>query len=207
VSDPSIQTGRYDVMACLVWASTDRAKQVSFSKPVCYSPIFAYARSGDNRFTGHLEKINSNQVTISTVDGATAAVIAQADFPKAKQLSMPQMTDLAQDFVNLSTGKADIVFCEPHLAAMYLRNNPNTIENISGTTPVRIFPNCWIFKRGEFEFKAMLDTVLDELINNGTLDRLIDKYEPVPKAVFRVALPYQQSGKDIGPTIAGGQRR
>ena len=55
--------------------------------------------------------------------------------------------------------------------------------------PLQVF--LWTFRRGEPEFKAMLDTVLAEVINSGALDKIIDKYEPVPNLFYRVALPYR----------------
>jgi len=54
---------------------------------------------------------------------------------------------------------------------------------------------CWIFKRGEFEFKAMLDTVLDEVINSGEMEKIIHKYEPNKGAIFLVATPYVAADK------------
>ena len=48
-----------------------------------------------------------------------------------------------------------------------------------------------MFNRGEFEFKEMIDTVLDEVINSGAMDKIISKYEQAPNEVYRVALPYQ----------------
>jgi ABC-type amino acid transport substrate-binding protein len=190
-----LKANRYDVMAGTVWPNANRAKQVAFSKPLCYSPIFAYARKGDPRFAGHLEAINSSDVKISTIDGETGEVIADADFPKAKRLSMPQLTDFSQNFLNVASGKADIVLAEPDLALRFLRNNPGTVENLNDSKPVRIFPNCWMFNRGEIEFKAMLDTVLDELINSGAMDKIINKYEPVPSVIYPVAPQYQNQAQ------------
>ena len=62
---------------------------------------------------------------------------------------------------------------------------------LDSTHPIRLFPDCWMFSRGEFEFKAMLDTVLDEVINSGAMDKIISKYELAANLVYRVALPYQ----------------
>ena len=66
-----------------------------------------------------------------------------------------------------------------------------SFEDANPGKPIRIFPNCWIFNRGEFEFKAMIDTVLDEVTNSGAMDKIIKKYEQIPNEVYRVALPYQ----------------
>lgn len=185
-----IDAGRYDTMICPLWTNPSRAKRAAFSRAVFYTPIFVYARIGDDRFDEHLEKINSNQVIISTVDGETAEVTANEEFPKAKRFSMPQMTDITQNFLNVSTGKADIAMCDADFASRYMKNNPNSIKRV-GDKPIRIFPNCYMFKRGEFEFKSMLDTVLDEIINSGELQKIADKYAPGPNSVWLVSLPYR----------------
>jgi ABC-type amino acid transport substrate-binding protein len=160
-----------------------------------FSPVFVYVKKGDKRFAGHLERIDSPDVKIATVDGETAQVIAEADFPKAKRLSLPQMTDCSQMLLNVVTGKADVTILEPAFTNQFIRHNPISIENICPEKPIRVFPNCWMFSRGEFEFKAMIDTVLDEVINSGAMDKIINKYEKYPNELFRVALPYQLPAK------------
>ncbi len=186
-----LQTGRYDVVASLVWTNANRAKLMGFSKPLVYSPIYVYAHKGDHRYKGQLEKINSPEVKIVTIDGETAQVIADADFPKSSRLSMPQMTDYAQVALSLASGKADIALLEPIIANEYLRHNPGSIENISQGKPIRVFANTFMFNRGQSEFKEMVDTVLDEIINSGAMDKIISKYEKAPNELFRVAPPYK----------------
>ncbi len=186
-----LQTNRYDTIAMPVWTNAARAKVAWFSKPLAFNPCFLYRRKDDHRFTGNIEKINSPNVIISTVDGEAGAVIAQADFPQAKKLAMPQMTDISQNFLNVITKKADIVIGEPGLAGRFMKKNPGTLEIVDPDKPIRIFPACWMFKRGEAEFKAMIDTVLDEVINSGEMERIIRKHEKEPLAVFSVAKPYR----------------
>jgi ABC-type amino acid transport substrate-binding protein len=186
-----LQTNRYDMVATPLWTNANRAKLADFSKPLCYNPVYAYARRGDSRFNGHLERINSAAITISTMDGEAGQYIAEADFPKAKCLSMPGMTEPSRLVLNVSTGKADIVFCEPLFAYLFNRDNKNSLVALDDQHPIRLFSNCWMFSRGQFEFKAMLDTVLDEVMNSGAMDKIISKYEPSPNAIYRVALPYR----------------
>jgi ABC-type amino acid transport substrate-binding protein len=186
-----LKTGRYDLLATPIWTNANRAKIIDFSKPLLFNPIFVYARPGDKRFAGNFERINSKDITIATVDGGTAQAIAESDFPQARQLSLPELSDVAQDLLNVSTHKADLTFAEPALVERYLRTNKSSVEKVDPSRPIRMFPNCWAFNRGEFEFKAMLDTVLDELINSGGLDKIISKYEAAPHIYYRVALPYR----------------
>jgi ABC-type amino acid transport substrate-binding protein len=135
--------------------------------------------------------IEPNKHLIATIDGETAQVIAEADFPKAGKLSMPQMTDCNQMLLNVASKKADVTILEPAFTNQYINHNPGSVENICPSKPIRVFPNCWMFSRGEFEFKAMLDTVLDEVINSGAMDKIISKYEHAPNEIYRVAVPYQ----------------
>lgn len=86
--------------------------------------------------------------------------------------------------------KADFTFTEPADAAIFMKNNPGAVERVGA--PVRVFPNCWIFRRNQVEFKNMLDTALTQLINSGGVERILAKYEPSPNTLYRVSLPYQR---------------
>ncbi len=186
-----LQTNRYDIIATPFFTNAARAKLADFSKPICYDPVFAYSKQGDSRFND-LRHINSPTVTIATIDGETSQVIASTDFPKAKQLSLPQMTDYAQLLLSVTSGKADVAICEPITAYFFQKTNPNSLRVIDPKNPLRMFQTCWMFKRGEPEFKAMLDTVLDEIINSGDMDKILNKYLPDPKLIYRIALPYRK---------------
>ncbi len=186
-----LQTNRYDIVATAVWTNVSRAKVAAFSKALFYTPLYACVKTGDHRFDSNLDKVNSANIKIATIDGGIGQIVAEEDFPKAHVLSMPQMTDLSQNLLNVANNKADITFADPFTLFRYGKNNPHTIDNVSTTRPLRVFPDCWMFKRGEFEFKAMLDTVLDEMINSGAMEKIINKYEQMPGEVYRVALPYK----------------
>lgn len=185
-----LQTNRYDMIVTPVWATSDRARVVDFSSPLYYSPVFAYVKAGNKTFAADYAHIlNSPKYSIATIDGATAEIIAQEDFPLVKRVSLPQLTEFGQLLLTVSPGKADVTFTEPADAAGFLKSNPGSVERVG--KPIRVFPNCWLFRRGQREFKDMIDTALDQLINSGAEDKIIRKYEPAPNALYRVAIPYQ----------------
>ena len=189
-----LQRERYDIVVTPVWTNASRARLADFSKPLYFSFLYAYIKPGNKQFKNHsLDQINSDQFKIATLDGATAQLIANEEFPQAKQVSFPQYDDLSQLLMTVASGKADVTFAEPVQVGRFLKHNPGTLQELDKNQPVRVFSNCWIFKRGQLEFKSMVDTVLDELINDGTLEKLIRKYEPAPNSLYRVALPYRKS--------------
>jgi hypothetical protein len=41
----------------------------------------------------------------------------------------------------------------------------------------------------------MLNAAIQHLLNNGTVESIISKYEPAPGAILRVSLPYIPQGQ------------
>jgi polar amino acid transport system substrate-binding protein len=187
-----LQTNRYDIIGSPVWANPTRGKLTTMSVPVYYSGIGIYVRPvDDERFMKDWSKINSADVRIATIDGETGDLIARTDFPAAKRVSLPQLTDISQLFLEVTTKKADVLFAEPYYAYEFLKSNPNSIKNIASERPIRTLGNCYMFKSDEFQFKQMLDVAIEDLLNSGFVDRVIDKYEPAPNTFYRVARPYR----------------
>jgi polar amino acid transport system substrate-binding protein len=185
-----LEAGRYDMVASPVWTNATRAKLCDFSKPLFYSPVCAYVNSKDKRFQRSLDSANAASVTISTIDGETAEVIANADFSKCRKVSLPQLTDLSQMLLAVSSGKADMTFTEPTIATGFQKHNLGSLSVANGGKPVRVFPNCWMYKRNQSEFKNMIDTLIDEISNDESLDKIIASHESAPGMLYRVTRPY-----------------
>lgn len=186
----SINSGRIDLIATGIWPTTERGKHVDFVNPLYFSAVKAYVRIDDNRFDGDLSKINDSNIKISLIDGEMTSVIANMDYPKANQLSLTQMNDLSQVLLNVATKKADVTFAEPAVALEYMSKNPNSIKEVENVLPVRIFPNAMIVGKGEVEFLSTLNISINELINNGFVDKIIEKYEKYPDSFQRLSLPF-----------------
>jgi ABC-type amino acid transport substrate-binding protein len=187
-----LRGNRYDIMACPVWANATRSRAADFSRPLCYSTICAFTKYGDKRIDSTLKGLAQGKYKVATIDGEMAEMIAKADFPATKRLSLPQLAPFSDLLLSVSTGKADITFAEPLFGYDFNRHNPKSIQNVTPNNPLRVFPNGYMFKVGEPEFKAMLNTALDEIANSGELEKIIAKYEPYSKAYYRCAAPYQK---------------
>ncbi len=189
----AINSGRVDLIATGVWPTTERGKHVDFTNPLYYSTVRTYVRAGDNRFDGDLSKINNSNIKISSIDGEMTSIIAQIDYPKAKQVSLTQINDVSQVLLDVATGKADVTFAEPAVALEYMSKNPGQIKEVKDVKPVRVFPNAMIVGKGEVEFSSTLNIAIEELINNGFVNKIIEKYEKYPGSFQRLALPFQEN--------------
>lgn len=170
-----LKTKRYDVLGTQMWPNSARAREAVFSIAPMNSVLYPYVKTGDTRFDGNLSKLNSNQFSISALDGEMAQFIAKDDYPLAKLNALPQTSSYAEVFLNIVNGKADITFVEPSAANDFLKSNAGKIERV-GNTPVRTFGNSFAFVRGQESMVSMWNVALGELINDGTVARTLEKY-------------------------------
>ena len=186
----ALEADRCDIIGSPVWANPTRGKLTTMSIPVYYSGICAYVRMDDNRFNDNVEKVNSSKVKICTIDGETADLIARTDFSEAQRVSLPQLSSISDVLLNIKTKKADVAFVEPYFALEFLENNANSVKNITEKNPVRLFGNCYMFKKNEFQMKHMLDVAIEDLINSGFVVKVINKYKHAD-SFYRCANTFQ----------------
>lgn len=186
-----LDSGRHDVFAGGLWPNSTRAQAGYFSAPVFYSLIKAWGRADDPRFTNNLAAINAPSVRIAMIDGAMEDVIARTDFPRAQRVSLPQLSPFTQNLLNITSQKADVTFAEPGIVNEFLVTNPGTLRELAPGSPLRVFGNCLVIKKGEDDFREFLDVAMREILYDGTVDRILRQYEPAPGVFFRVARPYE----------------
>jgi len=187
-----LKDNKVDMVITGIWPTSQRGKQADFIEPLFYSVVKAYTYAGNTKFDNNLSAINSENVKISSIDGEMTQIIANMDFPKANQVPVTQMTGVSQTLLELQSRKADITFVEPIIALEFLEKNPNSIQEVKGLKPLRVFPNCMMIPKNQEDLKATINIALQELINNGFVDKVISKYEKYPNSYYRAQLPYRQ---------------
>lgn len=185
-----VRTGRVDVIGSPVWANSTRGKFAAFTHPLFWSGICIYVRTDDHRFDTRAGAINDPGIRIATIDGEMSDIVAKADYPNAQRVSLPQNSDNSVMLENVASGRADVVFVEPYIAQLYLRNHPNALRNITPTTPIRVFPNSMMVPIDDPALLSMLNIAIDELANSGVVDQLVRKYVPEAGAFYPNAKPY-----------------
>ncbi|MCW1930311.1 MAG: transporter substrate-binding domain-containing protein [Candidatus Kerfeldbacteria bacterium] len=170
-----VKTGRYDIVGTQMWRNSARAREGAFTDSPMDSVVYTYVRPGDTRFDVTLDILNSDQYTISTLDGEMSTFIAQEDFPHAHTASLPQLSSFAEVLLNVVNNKADVAFVEPSVAKDFLTTHPGALERVSDT-PVRQFGNSFVFARRENSMVAMFNIALEELKNNGTINTILESY-------------------------------
>lgn len=179
-----LKTDRVNLIANPVWATQERKENADFSRPVYFSPIGVFVRADDNRFDADRTKLNDPKIKIAAVDGEVNNFIGKSDFPKAELKPFPNNIDVAQLFLEIQTKKKDVTFAEPMFAYDYMQKNPGKLKNIGEKSPIRNYPNCYMYKKGESKVGDFLNAEIDKLIKDGTIDKIIAKYAPFKGAVI-----------------------
>lgn len=173
----TLDNGRADIVVSGIWPSSSRALRADFSRVVYYSPVYAYVRNSDGRFDNDLSAINNRTVRIATIDGELSSIVAHSDYPNAAVVSLPQQADVSQLLLQLSSKKADVTFVEPAIADAFLVKNSGTIRRVAQVSPVRLFPNTFLFRKGDTALRDAIDVAIVELTNSRRLAVLIKPYD------------------------------
>lgn len=191
-----LNSGKEDALCTTLWASVARATRVLYTAPVHYSPLFLYTRAGNMRFDNNLEAVNNEAVTLAIIDGATMQAVADSGFPKAKKFAVPASSEDGTVMLNVATGKGDATFLDELMASDYNKHSPDKkLRRVAGVGPVRIYPEPFSVAMGEWALRELLNLAITELHNNGTIERILRKYENVPGELMRVPPPYGAAPK------------
>jgi ABC-type amino acid transport substrate-binding protein len=187
----SLKTGRADVFCGAAFAFPVELGIGEHIGPFYYSPITLWTRKDDHRFDESIDKVNDPTVTVAGEDGSIAAKLQERLFPKAKLLGLPHAAPYSLKLDNVTQKKADITLVETSVGLDYIANNPDTLRNATPTAPITVYPNMFVVNKGEHNLRTMLQGAVNILHNDGTIEKLIKKYEKYPNNFYRVAKPYE----------------
>jgi len=168
-------TDKIDLFCNTVWTDKAQLQNMSLSRPVYYSPTYAFARADDKRFDKNYDAINDPNVRIVGIDGDTGYITMQKYFPKATMIALPSNAQTSEMPVNLQTKKADIFLSDISFADEYTKKNPGQIRRVPGK-PLFIMNEVFVTRAGEQQLMNVLDTVLISMINDGFIAKTLKDY-------------------------------
>ncbi len=169
-------TGRYDAFCAGLWPSANRAKSTVFSAPLFYDPISVFGRADDTRFDKDWKILNDAAYKVAITEGDATQGMAAAVLPKAIPFFLSENQTIADEINNVTSKKADATFRDLISAKNYLKSNPGTLKNLSPKEPVFMYPLTIGINKGEYSLKTLIDTVIVEMQDDGTVERTVKKY-------------------------------
>lgn len=187
-----LKTNRYDMICVVLGAVGNRAKVANFTEEIFYLPIYAITRADDNRFENDISVLNSEEYKIGVLEGEFSAILANERFQKAQVVSIPQMSDYSLLMEDIKAGKTDVSFISGETFAEYDKKFPGVLKISSKGKPMATVPGAFALPHGNPIFAELLDVTIHEMHNDGSIEAILDKYDPEGKFFLRVAKPYKE---------------
>lgn len=191
-----LKTGRYDSFCFTSYRWSPAARVMEYTQPLYFSTTNIYTHIDDTRFDSDTQNINTAETKIATIDGEASTFIQKTDYPKASVISLPQSTDFSLLLETVATRKADLTFSNPLMVMPYLAANPNKVKRIDGTKPLRTYAHAFAFQKGEHNLTSMFNLVLQNMLDDGTVDTILDTHEVIPNSFVRVAKSFNNEAGD-----------
>lgn len=184
-----LNTGRVDGICDDGPWTMSAAKFVDYSKPLYAAIVYPYVRADDKRFIKRSD-FNQKDVTFTGIDGDLSSDLVKRVFPGAKLVTMESMTDVSQLFVNVQTKKADVVICDPAAFASYEKANPGKLK-VASTEPLGRYRTVVSIKKGETELLGLINQAVDNGLDFGLIDDVLDTFDPERNKLLRIKDNYK----------------
>ena len=173
----SLNNDKYDA-ACGGIFVLPRAGVMDHTSAFAYVTVHGYVRPDDTRFDQKFDQVDWENMTVSGIDGEGATTAAQKVLPQAKKRILPQLSDVSEMLLAVSTGKADIAFVMPGVFEQFNKENPGKLKPAKLDRPLYTYDVGYAIARGQPEFKALLNNAIRQLTVSGELEALHKKYDP-----------------------------
>ena len=165
---PGVQAGKYDIGMAGVTVSEDRLQQVNFSDSYATCVQVVIVKEG-----GKVQSLDDMaDAIIGTQSGTTGFIYASSDFGDDHVKSFTKTTDAVEALKN---GQVDCVLLDNAPAEALVEANPDAGLSILDTA-YTVEDYAIAINKQNTDLQAKINAALAELVADGTLQSIIDKY-------------------------------
>ena len=165
---PGVQAGKYDIGMAGVTVSEERLQQVNFSDSYATGVQVVIVKEG-----GKVQSLDDMaDAIIGTQSGTTGFIYASSDFGDDHVKSFTKTTDAVEALKN---GQVDCVLLDNAPAEALVEANPDAGLSILETA-YTVEDYAIAINKQNTDLQAKINAALAELVADGTLQSIIDKY-------------------------------
>ena len=189
----ALENGRVDLACATLWNDPARSRLVAFSDPLFYQEVSAFIRDDSDIKITRRDDLNDPRFRFSVQDGGFENAIVDRLFPKAQKISLHQMNQASDLFVQVASGKADIMISNPAAVQAYNAANPDKrLVHLKLDKPLAIYGNSYAVNIHEQELLGMFNTVVRNMIQTGEIEELLADFRAkYPGEILLPAKPYK----------------
>lgn len=161
----ALQSKKADMVIAGMTLNEERQKYVNFSVPYIKPAVSLIALKSNS--TTSIEEFNNKKFGVEL--GTTEADIIKGKFPDA--IIVPFSSNTAS-VLALKSQKIDAILFDSKVAESYVKNNPDIkiVGEAAGEE------KAMAFNLKDTEVHNKVNTILQEMLNDGTIDKLKEKY-------------------------------
>lgn len=164
---PGVQSGKYDMGMAGMTVTPEREQNVAFSDPYA-TGIQSIIVKEDSEIKSVDDLSSDTKIGVQL--GTTGDIYAKDDFGADAVVEMDKGADAVQA---LLAGKIDCVIIDNEPAKSFVEANPG-LKILDTAYAQEDYAIC--FAKENTELKEKVNTALKELIADGTLQKIVDKY-------------------------------
>lgn len=187
-----LQANRYDVSCTPQWPELNQTKVALFSDSMFYSAMYPVVRKDDPLFKGQkptLSRLNQPDVTFMYQDGNITGTLVPRVFDKAKYFTLAPGASGDEYMQVLISKKANISLIDRNDFHKLVTVDGDHFDLVEPDHPIKIQTFNFAVERHQTDLNAFLNTAIHDLINDGTMDLLLRKWEPEPGVTYLRAAP------------------
>lgn len=165
----AVKSGKVDLVLAGMNPTEERAKEVDFSKVYYDTQMVAVVKKSDVANYGSMDALNGKK--LGAQKGSAQEGIIQDQFPTATLTSQPKNPTL---ILALQQGKLDAVIMDNIVADEFVKSNDD-LTVAPFTIPAEDLGAAAVVQKGNNEYLAKIQAVLDELNANGKMKEFILK--------------------------------
>ncbi|MBZ4644184.1 MAG: polar amino acid transport system substrate-binding protein [Deferribacteres bacterium] len=168
---PALITEKFDIIMSGMTITPQRNLQVNFAEPnIVVGQTILIKKELASKVKSYRD-LNDEKYTIATKLGVTADFATKKYIPKAKKNLFETESDAFQDFIN---GKADAFIYDLPLCAFYYADYKDKLVFLD--EPFTYEPLAWAVRKGDPDFLNWLNNFLRQIKNDGTYDKIYEKW-------------------------------
>lgn len=166
-----LDNNRFDLFGSTVWPTPERKEKASFSNSLYESKVYPWMLPSFD----YEAKKSSSELRVAVKENDISHSIVLADFPNARYVFVPQLSDPQELLQFVAESKGDITFVEPYLAKVFMKaRGANLVQ--ATEIPIREYENTFVFKKDDLSLRDLFDREITEIVKTGEVQELIRKY-------------------------------
>ncbi|CUU76682.1 CjaC [Campylobacter hyointestinalis] len=166
---PALKAGKIDAIAASMSATTERRKSVDFSNAYFYTKNLYLKMASDKEITSK-DDLKTKRI------GAMLGTVQESVAHEIKGAKVIATEGIAGSIMNLKAGKVDVVIVDSSVGYGYLKKNTDIVKWLEENDGSDGFAMAFD-KDKHSEFLAKFNKALEDIKNDGTYEKLLEKYD------------------------------